>query len=416
MHRRHFLKTSAAAGTLIPLAASALLAQDQKGHIANETVERVKSRITPITPGERMERIERAKRLMTEQSIDALFIEGGTTLGYFTNVSWGRSERLFAMILPRNGEPQYIAPKFEEGRAREQVGSARLLTWEEHESPYTLLHQILADSGALTGTLGIEETTRQFVTEGIMRALSSVTLVSGTPVTAGCRSVKSVHEIELMQIADDITMEVYNAAVPQLREGMKEQEFGGIISSLFREFGVGGGALVLFGEASAYPHGTVKEHTLKEGQIVLIDGGCSVQGYSSDITRTVCFGTPTEKMKTVFRIVRDAQSAALAAAKPGVAAEEIDAAARKVITDGGYGPEYTYFTHRLGHGIGLEGHEWYYLVRGSKRREEPGNMHSNEPGIYIPGEFGIRLEDEMLITENGAKLLLPQSESFEKMF
>ena len=416
MHRRHFLKTSAAAGALIPLATSALLAQDQKGHIANETVGRVKSRITPITPGERMERIERAKRLMTEQSIDALFIEGGTTLGYFTNVSWGRSERLFAMILPRNGEPQYIAPKFEEGRAREQVGSARLLTWEEHESPYTLLHQILADSGALTGTLGIEETTRQFVTEGIMRALSSVTLVSGTPVTAGCRSVKSVHEIELMQIADDITMEVYNAAVPQLREGMKEQEFGGIISSLFREFGVGGGALVLFGEASAYPHGTVKEHTLKEGQIVLIDGGCSVQGYSSDITRTVCFGAPTEKMKTVFRIVRDAQSAALAAAKPGVAAEEIDAAARKVITDGGYGPEYTYFTHRLGHGIGLEGHEWYYLVRGSKRREEPGNMHSNEPGIYIPGEFGIRLEDEMLITENGAKLLLPQSESFEKMF
>jgi Xaa-Pro dipeptidase len=416
MHRRHFLKTSATAGALASIASSTLLAQDQKGRIPKETLDAIKSRIKPITADERLKRIERAKQLMVEQNIDALLIEGGTTLGYYTNVNWGRSERLFAMILPKNGEPQYIAPKFEEGRAQEQVGNARLLTWEEHESPYALVHQILTDSGALTGTLAIEETTRQFVTEGIAQTLSSVKLISGTPVTAGCRSVKSAHEIELMQIANDMTMEVYKAAVPQLREGMKEQEFGGIISSLFREFGVGGGALVLFGEASAYPHGTVKEHTLKEGQIVLIDGGCSVQGYASDITRTVCFGSPTEKMKSVFNFVREAQSAGLAAAKPGVAAEDIDAAARKVIVDGGYGPDYKYFTHRLGHGIGLEGHEWYYLVRGNKRKEEPGNTHSNEPGIYIPGEFGIRLEDEMLITESGAKLLLPQSQSLDKMF
>jgi Xaa-Pro dipeptidase len=353
---------------------------------------------------------------MAEQHIDALFMEGGTTLGYFTGAGWGRSERLFAMIIPRKGDPQYIAPKFEEARAQEQVGTSRLLTWEEHESPYALVHQILTDAGALTGTIAIEETTRQFVTEGIAQSLSSVRLVSGTSVTAGCRSVKSAHEIELMQIANDMTMEVYKAAVPQLKEGMKEQEFGGIISGLFREFGVGGGALVLFGEAAAYPHGTVKEHTLKEGQPVLIDGGCSVEGYASDITRMAAFGTPSEKMVKVFSIVRDAQSAALAAAKPGAAAEDIDAAARKVIVDAGYGPDYKYFTHRLGHGIGLEGHEWYYLVRGNKRKEEPGNTHSNEPGIYIPGEFGVRLEDEMLITDSGAKLLLPQSQSFDKMF
>jgi Xaa-Pro dipeptidase len=209
---------------------------------------------------------------------------------------------------------------------------------------------------------------------------------------------------------------VFKAAVTRLREGMKEAEFGGIISSLFREFGVGGGALVLFGEASAYPHGTVKEHVLKEGQVVLIDGGCSVEGYASDITRTTAFGKPSEKMQRVWSIVRKSQDAALAAAKPGVSAEEIDAAARNVVVDGGFGPDYKYFTHRLGHGIGMEGHEWYYLVRGNKRKEEPGNTHSNEPGIYIPGEFGIRLEDEMLLTETGAKLLLPQAQSLEKIF
>lgn len=416
MHRRHFLTSTAAAGALAPLAASAFAQQQNPGHIPKETVDSIKSRIKPISKDEHEQRIENARRLMAEQNIDALFIEGGTTLNYFTGVNWGRSERLFAMILPRNGEPQYIAPKFEEGRAQEQVGNARLLTWEEHESPYALAHQVLTDSNALAGTLGVEETTRYFVTEGVGEAIPSVKLVNGTTVTAGCRSVKSVHEIELMQIADDLTMEVFKAAVQRLREGMKEAEFGGIISSLFREFGVGGGALVLFGEASAYPHGTVKEHVLEEGQIVLIDGGCTVEGYASDITRTTVFGKPSGKMQNVWSIVRRAQDAALAASKPGVPAENIDAAARKVIVDAGYGPDYKYFTHRLGHGIGMEGHEWYYLVRGNKRKEEPGNTHSNEPGIYIPGEFGIRLEDEMLISETGATLLLPQAESLEKIF
>ena len=197
---------------------------------------------------------------------------------------------------------------------------------------------------------------------------------------------------------------------------MTEREFGSTISKLFSEYGASGGALVLFGEASAYPHGLVREHTLQNNQIVLIDGGCSVEGYQSDIPRTTVFGKPGEKMKQVFDIVKRAQSAALATARPGVPAEDIDAAARKVILNAGYGPDYRYFTHRLGHGIGLEGHEWYYLVRGNKRAEQPGNTHSNEPGIYIVGEFGIRIEDEMLITGDGAKLLLPRAESLEKIF
>ena len=219
-----------------------------------------------------------------------------------------------------------------------------------------------------------------------------------------------------MQIANDVTAEVFKAALPELREGLTEREFARSITQHFGEFGVGGGALVLFGQASAHPHGLTKEHTLHEGDIVLIDGGCSVEGYASDVTRTTVFGKPTSRMNKIWDIVRKAQDTALAAAKPGVPAEAVDAAARGVISDAGYGPDYKYFTHRLGHGIGMEGHEWYYLVRGNKRPLEHGNIFSNEPGIYIVGEFGIRLEDEMLIMSNGSRLLLPQAESLEKIF
>jgi Xaa-Pro dipeptidase len=228
--------------------------------------------------------------------------------------------------------------------------------------------------------------------------------------------LKSSHEIELMQIANDITAEVFKAAVLKLREGMSEVEFGKIISQLFSESGVQGGALVLFGVASAYPHGLVKENRLKEGDVVLIDGGCSVEGYESDVTRTTVFGKASEKIKTTWEIVRLAQETALKTAKPGVLAEAVDAAARKIISDKGFGPGYTYFTHRLGHGIGMDGHEWYYLVGGNKRPLETGNMFSNEPGIYIVNEFGIRIEDEMLITQDGARLLLPQAKSLDILF
>jgi Xaa-Pro dipeptidase len=413
MERRHFLKT-AAVGAIAPMALSAAAAQPAA--TPNPRVKELRDRIRPITPQARLARLEKAQRLMTELGVDALLCEGGTTLGYYTAVSWGRSERLFAMILPRRGAPSYIAPKFEESRAREQVGDARLLTWEEDQSPYELIRTILQDAGAATGTVALEESTRSFVLDRMRKEIPGVTLVSGTPVTAGCRAVKSDDEIALMQIADDITAEVFKASLPTLRDGLTEREFGATISKLFGEYGVSGGALVLFGEASAYPHGSVKEHTLQEGQIVLIDGGCSVEGYSSDITRTTVFGRPTEKMRAVWETVRKAQSAALAAARPGVPAEQIDAAARAVIVDAGYGPDYRYFSHRLGHGIGLEGHEWNYLVRGNTHRELAGETHSNEPGIYIPGEFGVRLEDEMLITQDGARLLLPQAPAIDHIF
>jgi len=420
MNRRSFIKTTglvAGVAAISPsLGAETIIKSTKEGIMSAEIIQAMLARIKPITAAERLQRIEKAKQLMDENKIDAILMEGGTSLNYFSGARWGRSERLFALILPKKGEPFYIAPKLEEARAKEQTGNAQVYCWEENESPYELIGRILKEKGLSGATLGIEETTRYFVTENIQKTIPSLKTKSGTVITAGCRSVKTAHEIELMQIANDIAAEVYKAAVKQLKPGMTESEFGRVISNAFGEFGLEGGALVLFGEASAYPHGLVKEVKLKENDIVLIDGGCSVEGYESDITRTVIFGKASDKMQINFNIVRKAQSEALKAAKPGVEAQSVDAAARKIISDSGYGPGYKYFTHRLGHGIGMDGHEWYYLVGGNKYILKAGNMFSNEPGIYIPGEFGIRLEDEMLITENGAKLLLSPQESLENVF
>src|SRR5437773_1274174 len=286
MERRDFLKTTAA-GALAPLAISSSLAQTKEEK--NPKADEIRGRIKPVTGQERTERIELARKIMGAQNIDALFFEGGISMNYYTGVNWGRSERLFAMILPREGDPVYIAPKFEESRAREQIGNAKLYVWQEHEVPYLALRAILTDKNIIGGVLGIEETTRYFVIENIGRNCPSTELVSGTTVTAGCRSVKSAHEIELMQIADDITAEVFRSAVLKLSDGMTERQLGSIITKLFGDFGVGGGALVLFGEASAYPHGLERQHTLKENQVVLIDGGCAVEGYASDVSRTTVF-------------------------------------------------------------------------------------------------------------------------------
>lgn len=421
MNRRNFLRTTGivsgaalASGSLI--AGSVTKHEATKGLIDPEVIKKITSRIKPITKEERAQRLEQARKLMTENKIDAIFMEGGTSLEYFTGIRWGRSERLFGMLLPRKGEAIFISPKFEETRAKEQIGDGKLFCWEENESPFELLKKVLGDFYLTSGTVGMEETVRYFVTDGLQKAIPTLKITDGTIITAGCRGIKTEHEIELMQIANDMTKEVYLAAVKQLKEGMTESEFGKIITQLFAEFGVGGGALVLFGEASAHPHGLVKEVKLKQNDIVLIDGGCSVEGYESDITRTTVFGKATQKMKDVFTIVLKAQLDALAYAKPGVSFESVDAVARKVISDAGYGPGFKYFTHRLGHGIGMDGHEWYYVVGGNKRLMEKGNMMSNEPGIYILGEFGIRIEDEMLITENGAKFLLPKQQSLEVMF
>ena len=373
--------------------------------------------ISPISDEERLSRMEKARRLMTENHLDAIYIESGSSLSYFTGIRWGSSERMFAMILPARGEPAYVCPAFEEERAREVIRfGGDILTWKEDQSPYRKVAEILKDRGIASGRIGIEEKVRFFLFDGIRKESPGVEMVSADPVTVGCRVTKSPAELALMQRANDITIAAYRAAVETLSEGMTQFEFAANCAAAFQALGVQGGAGVQFGKYSAFPHGSSQPQKLKEGEIVMIDGGCSVEGYRSDITRTLVFGKPSDRQRDLWNLERKAQDAALAAAKPGVPCEAVDEAARRVITDGGFGPDYEYFTHRVGHGIGLDGHEWTYLVRGNKTPLRPGMCFSDEPGIYLYGEFGVRLEDCMYITVDGAKLFTAQSPSIEEPF
>jgi Xaa-Pro dipeptidase len=382
----------------------------------------MRAQMRPITADQRRARVEKARRLMAAQRIDAILLCQGTSLEYFTNISWSGGERLFACVIPAKGEPFFVCPGFEEDRAREQIalgpfsGTADVRTWQEHESPYERVAQGLRDRGVTTGRLGIEERVDFVFSDGVRQAAAGVTTVSATPITAGCRMVKDAHELELMRLASTVTLKAYEAAYRALREGMTQNDFARLVSAAHSRLGFQGGAGVQVGEYSALPHGSIAPQTVREGTILLIDGGCEVGGYQSDLSRTFVLGKPTDKMRRLFDIERKAQDAALAAAKPGVPCEAVDAAARKVIVDAGYGPDYKYFTHRVGHGIGMDGHEWPYLVRGNTLPLAPGMTFSDEPGIYLRGEFGVRLEDDMYITEDGAKLFTPQSESLDKPF
>ena len=376
----------------------------------------------PISTEERRARIERARRLMAENRIDALMLMSGTSLAYFTNLRWWGGERLFALILPAKGQPFFVCPAFERDRAAELIaqsplaGAADIRIWQEDESPYSLIAQGLREKGLAGGRLGMEETVHYVFSDGVRNAAPALSIVSGTPVTAGCRMRKSDHEIELMRLAARVTITAYEAAWRALQPGMTQHQFGRLIDAAYAQLGFPGGASVNVGAYSALPHGSVEPQTIHEGEVVMIDDGCLVEGYTSDITRTFVLGKPTDKMRQVFDIVRRAQKAALDAARPGVEAQTVDAAARKVITDAGYGPGYKFFKHRLGHGMGMDGHEWPYLVRGNTLKLEPNMTFSDEPGIYIHGEFGVRLEDDMHVTENGAELFTGQSASLEEPF
>ena len=383
----------------------------------------------PITSDERRARIEKARRLMAQEKIDALILSGSTSPVYFTNIRWGGGERLFACVIPAKGDPFFVCPAFEEDRAREQIargpfggGRADVRTWNEDESPYTLVAQGLKDRGAGTGTAGVEETMKFVWSDSIRSAAPQLKVVSGTPITAGCRMIKDAHELELMRLASAATLKVYEAVYRALQPGMTQDHVSQLIDAGYRRVGFPGEASVQVGEYTALPHGSITPQTIRESTIIMIDDGCSVEGYQSDITRTFVLGKPAPKMNTVFDVVKRAQIAALQAARPGVPLESIDAAGRKVVTDAGYGPGFTYFSHRLGHGMGMDGHEWPYLVKNNMfgwdraLTAQPGMVFSDEPGVYIRGEFGVRLEDDMYITGDGAKLFTPQSESLEKPF
>lgn len=382
----------------------------------------MRNQARPITTDERRARIEQARRLMTEQQIDALMLMGSTSLAYFTGIRWGGGERLFALILPASGEPFFVCPAFERDRAGEQIGMSPLAgsndirTWQEDESPYALVAAGLRDRGLSSGRLGMEETIHYVFSDGVAKAAPALNITSGTPVTAGCRMHKTDHEVELMRLAAQVTIAVYEAAWRALEPGMTQRQLRQLIDAAYGQTGFPGEASVNVGTYSALPHGSVQPQTIHEGEIVMIDDGCIVEGYGSDITRTFVLGKPTDKMRRVFDIVHSAQKAALDAARPGVEAQAVDAAARKVIADAGYGPDYKYFTHRLGHGMGMDGHEWPYLVRGDALKLEHNMTFSDEPGIYIRGEFGVRLEDDMHITEDGAELFTGQSKSLEEPF
>jgi Xaa-Pro dipeptidase len=381
----------------------------------------MKAQARPVTVDERRARVEKACRLMASAGMDGLLLAGGTSLVYFAGVRWWISERFFGIVVPAKGAPFVVCPAFEEDRAHEQLalgpfGDAEVRTWHEDEDPYAIVGSALRNRGIGTGKLGVEETTRFVFSDGIAKAAPALTLVSGTPVTSGCRGVKDAHEIELMRLAAQVTIKAYEAAWRAIQPGMTQADFGRMVSQAHQQLGFQGSAGVQVGEYSALPHGSSTPQVLREGTILLIDGGCSVEGYSSDISRTFVIGKATDRMKQVFDVTRRAQDAALAAARPGVPCEAVDAAARKVITDAGFGPDYKYFTHRLGHGMGMDGHEWPYLVRGNTVPLAPGMTFSNEPGIYIRGEFGVRVEDDMLITENGAELFTKQSPSLEQPF
>ena len=427
LHRRRFLGLTAMGAGL-----SSFIGRFDKGKSLpseDESLPRVirelkpmKDGVVPISLEERKKRIAGAQELMARNRMDAIFMEGTASCFYFTGMRWGQSERTFGLVIPAKGAIAYVCPKFEESRARELINKElgeEVRCWEEDESPYRLIAQIVKDRGVRYRRIGMEERVRFFIADGVrIHANLNWEIVDATPVTAGMRMHKSPAEIALMQHASDVTIEAYKAAFATVRDGMSQSEFSANLASAYRKLGYSGGALVLVGKYSAIPHGTVVPQVLREGDVLLVDGGTSVEGYASDITRTIVVGKPSQRQRDVWDLERRAQDAAFEAVKVGATCESVDAAARAVIEKAGFMKNYGLpgLPHRTGHGIGLEGHEWTNFVKGNKTPIAPGMCFSDEPTIAIPGEFGIRLEDCLYVTETGPKFFSKQSRSIEEPF
>ena len=419
--RRKFVQASAAAGAAI-LGSKTVSAQGRGGG-GNSVpasildLKPLPNPAAPITDDERRARIAKAQRLMTEQGIGALVLESGTSMAYFVNVRWGLSERPFLLVIPAKGDVAYISPGFEEQRAREVIKfSNDVRVWQEDEDALALVAGVLKDRGVATSKIAVEERVRFFIADGLAKAVPASTVVLGTPITAGCRMIKSPAEIASMQYANDITLAAFKAGLATLREGMTQGELAGNITAAYRQMNANGAIAVSFGKYTAFPHGSIEPQRLEEGDIVQIDDGVSWNGYQSDITRTTVFGKPTARQIEVWNLEKKAQAAAFAAAKVGATCESVDAAARTVITDAGFGPGYKVpgLPHRTGHGIGMDGHEWTNFVKGNKTALQPGMCFSDEPMIAIYGEFGIRLEDCLYITPDGPKFFTQPSEAIDR--
>jgi Xaa-Pro dipeptidase len=423
LKRRDFLKfTAGTAGAAMATVACVPQEKTSSGRSSEKMFENLQPMtgdVVPITDNERLGRMEKARRLMVENGLNAIYLESGTSMFYYTGVRWGNSERMFGLVIPSKGEIAWVCPAFEEDRARELIRfGSDIRTWEEDESPYKRVTEIIKDRGILNGKVGIEERVRFFLYDGIRKEAPHLEYVSADPVTIGCRVIKSPAEIALMQKANDITIEAYKASIARLEKGMTKDDFRSISSAAHRALGVSGGIGAQIAEASANPHGSIKHIELKEGDIVLMDGGCGVDGYRSDISRTIVFGDPNQRQREIWNLAKKAQDAVFAAAGVGVPCEDADAAARQVYIDYGFpgGYELPGCPHRAGHGIGLDGHEWTYLVKGNKTPMQPGMCFTNEPMLVIPGEFGVRLEDDIYITEGGPKYFTTPSPSIDEPF
>ena len=413
MHRRHFLGTAAIGGLAATLPALALAAD-------TAALPNLAAKAVPIGKAERIARIAKAKELMRANDIGALLIEPGSSLIYFTGVRWSRSERLTAAVLTREGEIAVVTPFFEEPSVRESLAiDAEVLTWNEDENPLAAVAAWLGKRGLAKGKIGVEETVRYFAVDGLEKAMPQATVVNGAPVVRGCRMHKSPAEVALMQIAADITLAAYRHTAPRIKAGMTPTDIGAIMAAA--TIALGGKSefeLILLGEASAYPHGSGKPQAVKNGEVVLMDCGATVHGYQSDISRSFVYGKATPRQRQVWDQMRKGQDVAFAAAKLGTPAGHVDDAVRAYYESLGWGPGYKLpgTSHRTGHGIGLDGHEPVNLVRGETTKLAPGMCFSNEPGIYIPGEFGIRLEDCFYMTDSGPKWFSEPPPSIDRPF
>ena len=406
MHRRSFLALAPAAA-LLPKVALA----------APPELKPITGASKPITPQERLARIAKLQRLMVDAKVGALIVESGSTLDYFTGVQWRRSERTTAAVIPARGEVVLVTPFFEEPSVRETLAvPGEVRPWNEHESPFERIVGALKDRGVASGDIAFEDTTRLFIVDGVRAANPALRVVSGTGLVRACRLIKSPAELALMQAANDVTLTALRHVHASARVGMSSAELAAMMDAA--TVALGGApefALTLLNEASAYPHGSRQAQTVREGSTILMDVGCTVHGYQSDITRTWVMGAPSPKQRKVWDTVKRGQEIALETARLGAPVGAIDDAVRGYYEKEGWGPGYKLpgLSHRTGHGIGLDGHEPPYLVHGDATPLEPGMCFSDEPGIYIPGEFGIRLEDCWRMTAEGPKLFTPLARSID---
>lgn len=412
MNKRQFMKLAAASGLVSSLPAARAAHHEQLPNLAADA--------QPITTEERMGRVAKAQRLMRENGIDAVLLEAGSALVYFTGIHWWRSERFTGAVIPAEGEIAIVTPYFEEPSIRESLSFGDdVRTWHEHEDPFALVQGILNDRGLRRGKIGIEETVRHFIVDGIQQAAPKFRTVSGNAVTRGCRMFKSTAELALMQTANDITMAAYRYIYTRLEAGMSPRDVSAMMSDATSK--LGGSvqfSMTLLNEASAYPHGSDQPQVVADGGVILMDCGCSVHDYESDISRTWVYGEPTAKHRKVWNTVKRGQELALETATPGTPAGRVDDVVRKYYESEGFGPGYKTpgLSHRLGHGIGMDGHEPVNFVHGEATPLAPGMCFSNEPGIYLFGEFGVRLEDCLYMTDDGPQLFSALSPSLDKPF